>query len=140
MGRTRPTPGATPRGTPADWPRAHLIGFTNELIVMKVLARVRLDNRGVVTVETDMTDIGTGSVTRSSCPNGGGNDGLALCIRWRSGSGDSNFPVSTGSGGQFGANNSTSGRLRRLHGTLRMTPSLRSSASTPPTSRSPTAW
>ena len=32
-------------------------------LVMKSAARVRLDNRGVVTVETDMTDIGTGSYT-----------------------------------------------------------------------------
>ena len=31
--------------------------------VTKSAARVRLDNRGVVTVETDMTDIGTGSYT-----------------------------------------------------------------------------
>ena len=31
--------------------------------VMKSAARVRLDQRGVVTVETDMTDIGTGSYT-----------------------------------------------------------------------------
>ncbi len=30
---------------------------------MKSGARVRLDNRGIVTVETDMTDIGTGSYT-----------------------------------------------------------------------------
>ena len=29
----------------------------------KSAARVRLDNRGIVTVETDMTDIGTGSYT-----------------------------------------------------------------------------
>ena len=31
--------------------------------VMKSAARVRLDNHGIVTVETDMTDIGTGSYT-----------------------------------------------------------------------------
>ena len=31
--------------------------------VTKSAARVRLDNRGIVTVETDMTDIGTGSYT-----------------------------------------------------------------------------
>ena len=31
--------------------------------LMKSAARVRLDNRGIVTVETDMTDIGTGSYT-----------------------------------------------------------------------------
>ena len=30
---------------------------------MKSAARVRLDSRGMVTVETDMTDIGTGSYT-----------------------------------------------------------------------------
>jgi xanthine dehydrogenase YagR molybdenum-binding subunit len=32
-------------------------------VVQKSAARVRLDNRGIVTVETDMTDIGTGSYT-----------------------------------------------------------------------------
>jgi hypothetical protein len=37
-------------------------GFRNNLLT-KSAARVRLDNRGVVTVETDMTDIGTGSYT-----------------------------------------------------------------------------
>jgi CO/xanthine dehydrogenase Mo-binding subunit len=37
-------------------------GFRNNL-VMKSGARVRLDSRGEVTVETDMTDIGTGSYT-----------------------------------------------------------------------------
>src|SRR5205814_3805644 len=36
--------------------------FRNNLLT-KSAARVRLDNRGVVTVETDMTDIGTGSYT-----------------------------------------------------------------------------
>ena len=36
--------------------------FRNNL-VMKSAARVRLDGRGIVTVETDMTDIGTGSYT-----------------------------------------------------------------------------
>ena len=34
--------------------------------VAKSAARVRLDNRGIVTVETDMTDIGTGSYTISA--------------------------------------------------------------------------
>ncbi len=37
-------------------------GFRNNLLT-KSAARVRLDNRGIVTVETDMTDIGTGSYT-----------------------------------------------------------------------------
>ena len=36
--------------------------FRNNLL-MKSAARVRLDGRGIVTVETDMTDIGTGSYT-----------------------------------------------------------------------------
>jgi xanthine dehydrogenase YagR molybdenum-binding subunit len=36
--------------------------FRNNLVT-KSGARVRLDNRGMVTVETDMTDIGTGSYT-----------------------------------------------------------------------------
>ncbi|RYG33309.1 MAG: xanthine dehydrogenase family protein molybdopterin-binding subunit, partial [Burkholderiales bacterium] len=37
-------------------------GFRNNL-VQKSAARVRLDAKGIVTVETDMTDIGTGSYT-----------------------------------------------------------------------------
>ena len=37
-------------------------GFRNNLLT-KSAARVRLDNKGMVTVETDMTDIGTGSYT-----------------------------------------------------------------------------
>ena len=36
--------------------------FRNNLLT-KSAARVRLDKRGIVTVETDMTDIGTGSYT-----------------------------------------------------------------------------
>ncbi|MET0963227.1 MAG: xanthine dehydrogenase family protein molybdopterin-binding subunit, partial [Noviherbaspirillum sp.] len=36
--------------------------FRNNL-VMKSAARIRLDGKGIVTVETDMTDIGTGSYT-----------------------------------------------------------------------------
>ena len=37
-------------------------GFRNNLL-MKSAARVRLDGKGVVTIETDMTDIGTGTYT-----------------------------------------------------------------------------
>ena len=40
------------------WPRP-----IRDNLVMKSAARVRLDRRGIVTVETDMTDIGTGSYT-----------------------------------------------------------------------------
>jgi xanthine dehydrogenase YagR molybdenum-binding subunit len=68
---------------------------------------VRLDDRGVVTVETDMTDIGTGSYTiiAQTAAEMMGLPLRKVAVRL----GDSNFPVSSGSGGQFGANNSTSG-------------------------------
>ena len=80
--------------------------FRNNLL-MKSGARVRLDDRGVVTVETDMTDIGTGSYTIIA-QTAAEMMGLPLdkiVVRL----GDSAYPVSSGSGGQFGANNSTSG-------------------------------
>ncbi|MDB5514531.1 MAG: xanthine dehydrogenase [Tardiphaga sp.] len=75
--------------------------------VAKSAARVRLDRRGVVTVETDMTDIGTGSYTIIA-QTAAEMMGLPLdnvVVRL----GDSTFPVSAGSGGQWGANSSTSG-------------------------------
>jgi xanthine dehydrogenase YagR molybdenum-binding subunit len=80
--------------------------FRNNLLV-KSGARVRLDSRGMVTVETDMTDIGTGSYTIIA-QTAAEMMGLPLhqvVVRL----GDSAFPVSAGSGGQFGANSSTSG-------------------------------
>ncbi len=80
--------------------------FRNNLLT-KSGARVRLDNRGIVTVETDMTDIGTGTYTIIA-QTAAEMMGLALdqvVVRL----GDSTFPVSCGSGGQWGANNSTSG-------------------------------
>jgi xanthine dehydrogenase YagR molybdenum-binding subunit len=76
-------------------------------IVRKSAARVRLDGRGVVTVETDMTDIGTGSYTIIA-QTAAEMMGLPLhkvVVRL----GDSSFPVSSGSGGQWGANSSTAG-------------------------------
>ncbi len=70
-------------------------------------ARVHLDGHGMVTVETDMTDIGTGSYTiiaqTAAEMLGVGIDSVTVRL------GDSRFPVSSGSGGQFGANSSTSG-------------------------------
>ena len=70
-------------------------------------ARVRLDSRGIVTVETDMTDIGTGSYTiigqTAAEMMGVSLDQVVVRL------GDSAFPTSSGSGGQFGANSSTSG-------------------------------
>ncbi|MET0807862.1 MAG: aldehyde oxidoreductase molybdenum-binding subunit PaoC [Pseudoxanthomonas sp.] len=81
-------------------------GFRNNL-TMKSAARVRLDARGVVTVETDMTDIGTGSYTvigqTAAEMMGVPLDRVVVRL------GDSDFPVSAGSGGQWGANSSTAG-------------------------------
>ncbi|ULK99725.1 aldehyde oxidoreductase molybdenum-binding subunit PaoC [Bradyrhizobium sp. I71] len=70
-------------------------------------ARVRLETNGTVTVETDMTDIGTGTYTIIA-QTAAEMMGLPLgrvSVRL----GDSTFPVSAGSGGQWGANNSTAG-------------------------------
>ncbi|MDO9368710.1 MAG: aldehyde oxidoreductase molybdenum-binding subunit PaoC [Sphingopyxis sp.] len=70
-------------------------------------ARVRLDKSGIVTVETDMTDIGTGSYTiiaqTAAEMMGLPLDKIVVKL------GDSAFPVSAGSGGQWGANSSTAG-------------------------------
>lgn len=80
--------------------------FRNNL-VMPSGARVRLGADGVVTVETDMTDIGTGSYTiiaqTAAEMLGVEIDKVAVQL------GDSRFPISSGSGGQFGGNSSTSG-------------------------------
>ena len=75
--------------------------------VMKSAARVRLDRRGTVTVETDMTDIGTGSYTviAQTAAEMMGVPLDKVVVRL----GDSAFPVSAGSGGQWGANSATSG-------------------------------
>jgi xanthine dehydrogenase YagR molybdenum-binding subunit len=80
--------------------------FRNNLNI-KSGARVRLDGSGLVTVETDMTDIGTGSYTiiAQTAAEMMGVDLDQVRVRLA----DSSFPVSSGSGGQFGANSSTSG-------------------------------
>ncbi len=76
-------------------------------IVMKSGARVRLDSKGIVTVETDMTDIGTGTYTiigqTAAEMMGVALDKVVVKL------GDSDYPVSAGSGGQWGANSSTAG-------------------------------
>jgi xanthine dehydrogenase YagR molybdenum-binding subunit len=78
-----------------------------ENLVVKSAARVRLDRHGMVTVETDMTDIGTGSYTiiAQTAAEMMGVPLNKVNVRL----GDSSFPVSSGSGGQFGGNSSTSG-------------------------------
>lgn len=103
--RRRPEPGRVRDGR---W----LVGmgvasaFRNNLLT-KSAARVRLDDRGIVTVETDMTDIGTGTYTiiAQTAAEMMGVPLDRVVVRL----GDSASPVSCGSGGQWGANNSTSG-------------------------------
>jgi xanthine dehydrogenase YagR molybdenum-binding subunit len=103
--RRNPTPGQIRDGR---W----LVGmgmaaaFRNNL-TMKSAARVGVDAKGVVTVATDMTDIGTGSYTiiaqTAAEMMGVPIDKVVVLL------GDSSFPVSAGSGGQWGGNSSTSG-------------------------------
>lgn len=75
--------------------------------IMKSAARVRLSRQGIVTVETDMTDIGTGSYTiiaqTAAEMMGVTLDKVVVKL------GDSTFPESPGSGGQWGAASATSG-------------------------------
>ncbi|WP_150290124.1 aldehyde oxidoreductase molybdenum-binding subunit PaoC [Sphingobium estronivorans] len=80
--------------------------FRNNL-VGKSGARIGVDGQGHVTVETDMTDIGTGSYTilGQTAAEMLGVPLEAVTVRL----GDSRFPVSAGSGGQWGANSSTAG-------------------------------
>ena len=76
-------------------------------LVMPSGARVRLGSDGIIQVETDMTDIGTGSYTiiAQTTAEMMGVDVEKVAVHL----GDSRFPVSAGSGGQFGANSVTSG-------------------------------
>jgi len=80
--------------------------FRNNLN-MKSAARARLERNGSVTIETDMTDIGTGSYTiiAQTAAEMMGLPIERINVRL----GDSSFPVSAGSGGQWGGNSSTAG-------------------------------
>ena len=73
----------------------------------KSAARVRLDRDGVITVESDMTDVGTGSYTiiaqTAAEIMGVGLDRVAVRL------GDSRLLLTPGSGGQVGAASATSG-------------------------------
>jgi xanthine dehydrogenase YagR molybdenum-binding subunit len=109
--------------------------FRNNLLT-KSAARVRLDSRGMVTVETDMTDIGTGSYTiiAQTAAETMGVPLAKVFVRL----GDSAFPVSCGSGGQWGANNSTSGVYAAC---MKLREAVAKKAGiTAPTWSSPTAW
>ena len=81
-------------------------GFRNSMQT-KSGARVSLDRHGIITVETDMTDIGTGTYTiiAQTAAEMMGVPLDTVVVRL----GDSDFPASAGSGGQWGANNSTAG-------------------------------
>jgi xanthine dehydrogenase YagR molybdenum-binding subunit len=70
-------------------------------------ARVAINSRARVTVDTDMTDIGTGSYTiiAQTAAEMLGVPMEAVTVRL----GDSRYPVSAGSGGQWGANSATAG-------------------------------
>ncbi|MFD1950463.1 aldehyde oxidoreductase molybdenum-binding subunit PaoC [Sphingomonas arantia] len=76
-------------------------------VTMDSGARVGVDSKGLVTVETDMTDIGTGTYTiiaqTAAEMMGVPLEGVVVKL------GDSRFPASAGSGGQWGANSSTAG-------------------------------
>ncbi|WP_213980812.1 aldehyde oxidoreductase molybdenum-binding subunit PaoC [Sphingomonas sp. dw_22] len=76
-------------------------------INMKSAARVKLDGDGLVTVETDMTDIGTGTYTivAQTAAEMMGVPLEKVVVKL----GDSDFPISAGSGGQWGANSATAG-------------------------------
>ena len=81
-------------------------GFRNN-VNQKSGARVGIDGKGIVTVATDMTDIGTGTYTiiaqTAAEMMGVPLDKVRVLL------GDSDFPVAAGSGGQWGANSSTAG-------------------------------
>lgn len=103
--KRQPRPGQNKQG---NWLVGMGVGaaIRNNLL-MKSAARVRLDRKGQLTVETDMTDIGTGSYTiiAQTAAEMMGVTLDRVTVRL----GDSSFPASCGSGGQWGGNNSTAG-------------------------------
>ncbi|MDL2401970.1 xanthine dehydrogenase family protein molybdopterin-binding subunit [Rhizobium mayense] len=70
-------------------------------------ARATIDRNGILTIETQQTDIGTGSYTILAMI---GAEMLGLPVdSVRVKLGDSDFPEAAGSGGSFGANSSSTG-------------------------------
>ncbi|MGO2581785.1 MAG: molybdopterin cofactor-binding domain-containing protein, partial [Halomonas sp.] len=96
------TPGATREG---QWLIGHgMAGAYRGALTLNSGARVRLQG-GRLIVETDMTDIGTGSYTIIA-QTAAETMGLELAdVEVRLGNSD--YPVSSGSGGQFGAASAT---------------------------------
>ena len=82
------------------------VGFRNNML-MKSAARVGIAADGGIVVSTDMTDIGTGSYTVIA-QTAAETMGVPL-NRVRVVLGDSDLPISAGSGGQWGGNNATAG-------------------------------
>lgn len=81
-------------------------GFRGNL-VMASGARAKLDAKGELTIETQMTDIGTGSYTILGQVAA---EMLGLPIeKVHVRLGDSDFPLSAGSGGSWGANSASAG-------------------------------
>ena len=82
------------------------VAFRNNMNMVSG-ARVRLERGGDIVVETDMTDIGTGSYTviAQTAAEMMGVPLERVVVRL----GSTEYPVSSGSGGQWGANSSTSG-------------------------------
>ncbi len=100
-----PLPGSVRDG---DWiVGLGMAGAIRGAPISKAGARVRLDRTGTVTVETDMTDIGTGSYTVVQ-QTAAEMMGLPL-DRVVARLGDSTFPETPGSGGQQGAPSVTAG-------------------------------
>ena len=98
------TPGGTRDG---DWLIGHgVAGAYRGHLVLPSGARAILDG-GKLVIETDMTDIGTGSYTilAQTAAETMGLPYEAVEMRMA----NSAYPVSSGSGGQFGAPSSTSG-------------------------------
>jgi xanthine dehydrogenase YagR molybdenum-binding subunit len=74
---------------------------------------VRLEPDGTAIVRTDMTDIGTGTYTIATQV---ASEALGIPVdRVRVEAGDSEFPVSGGSGGSWGATNTCTALLRACH-------------------------
>lgn len=104
----KPHPGGPRLARDGDW----LIGVgmasaIRGAPVQKSAARVRLNRMGIVTVETDMTDVGTGSYTilAQTAAEMMGVDVRMVVMRL----GDSRLPESPGTGGQWGAASATAG-------------------------------
>ncbi len=98
-------PGATRDGR---WLIGHgMAGAIRAGKIAKAGARARLERDGTIVIETDMTDIGTGSYTvvQQTAAEMMGVEPDRIVVRM----GDSSFPETPGSGGQQGAPSVTAG-------------------------------